>query len=178
MTPKPIPDTPPLFRGVENVSDDKGLLSFRVPSDWSRAELDDDRNGMMFLPDIDDPDTHLSFWVSKLEQPIKQEDQADLRDGIAKGLESLPNCVVESESDDSYGNLIKFERIFTYGEDLRRKRRSWYLYVDEWALVIAYQGATPEHYEYWLPMGNYAFATFNVPEWLWYATDRDLKFRP
>ena len=29
-------------------------------------------------------------------------------------------------------------------------------------------------YEHWLPMGNYAYGTFQIPEALWFATDRDL----
>ena len=43
-----------------------------------------------------------------------------------------------------------------------RKRKQWLLYVDIWLIVLTWQGSSPEEYEYWLPMGNYAFATFNL----------------
>ena len=183
---KPLPTAPPRFYGVTTFSDHEGRFKFRVPSNWYQSELDDERDGMIWVPDPDDPDTHLSCWVEKLEQKVEEGDVEGLRSGLEQGLSRLPDCEVESGSDDHYGNLIKFERVFTYGEasgdrpggGARRKRRSWYLYADRWAIVLAYQGATPEHYEYWLPMGNYAFATFDVAEWLWFATDRDLGFRP
>jgi len=178
---KPLPTTPARFYGVSTFSDHEGRFKFRVPSNWYKSELDDGRDGMIWVPDPDDPDTHISCWISKLEQPVKEEDLKELRSGLEQGLSQLPNSEVESRSDDHYGNLIKFERVFTYDDPakgLRHKRRSWYLYADEWAIVLAYQGATPEYYDYWLPMGNYAFAMFDVAEWLWFATDRDLGFRP
>lgn len=178
---KPLPTSPPRFYGVMTYSDHEGRFKFRYPSHWTQMELDDERDGMMWVPDPDDLDTHISCWIEKLEQPVKESDLDDLRSGVEQGLSQLPHSEVESRSDDSYGNLIKFERVFTYGDPpggVRRKRRSWYLYADEWTIVLAWQGATPEHYEHWLPMGNYAFATFDVAEWLWFATDRDLGFRP
>ena len=178
---KPVPTENLRWYGIATYSDPEGRFKFRVPSNWERQELEDGRDGMAWMPDADDLDTHISCWIQKLEQPIKGEDLDDLRSGLEQGLSQLPNCEVESGSGDTYGNLIKFERIFTYGDPsgtVRRKRRSWYLYADDWAIVLAYQGATPAHYEYWLPMGNYAFATFDVAEWLWFATDRDLGFRP
>jgi hypothetical protein len=174
---KQPPEGLPAFRGVEAFSDPQGRFKFRVPTDWHRLELDDEREGMMFVPDPDDPDTHISCWITKLDQPVSAEDLEVLRDGVEEGLRQLPGCSVESRSDDTYGNMVKFERVFTYAEG-PRKRKTWYLYADEWLIVLAWQGATPEWYEYWLPMGNYAFATMDVAEWLWFATDRDLGFRP
>jgi hypothetical protein len=41
-------------------------------------------------------------------------------------------------------------------------------------IVIAYQGSSVEEYAYWLAMANYSYATFYLPEALWFATDRDL----
>jgi len=29
-------------------------------------------------------------------------------------------------------------------------------------------------YDYWFAMANYSYATFHLPEALWFATDRDL----
>jgi hypothetical protein len=178
---KPLPTEPAHFYGVTTYSDPEGRFKFRYPTNWHSEELEGEREGMMWMPDEDDPDTHISCWIVKLEQPIKEEDLEDLRSGIEQGLSQLPNCEVESRDDNAYGNRLKFERVFTSGDSpdgVRRKRRSWYVDADEWAIVLAWQGATPERYEYWLPMGNYAFATFDVAEWLWYATDRDLGFRP
>jgi hypothetical protein len=170
---KTPPEGLPHFRGVETFSDPEGRFKFRVPSDWHRTELDDEREGMMFLPDLDDPDSHISCWVTKLDGTVKAEDLPVLREGVEEGLRQLPNCAVESGTEDSYGNQVKFERVFTYGEEGLRKRKSWFLYADVWLIVLAYQGSTPEWYDYWLPMGNYAFATMDVAEWLWFTTDPD-----
>lgn len=41
--------------------------------------------------------------------------------------------------------------------------------------MLVWQGSTVDEYDYWLPMGNYSYATFEIPEALWFATDRDLK---
>jgi hypothetical protein len=46
--------------------------------------------------------------------------------------------------------------------------------VDKWQIALTYQGSSPEEYEYWFALANYSFATFTIPEALWFATDRDL----
>jgi len=103
------------------------------------------------------------------------EDLEDLKLGLDEGLSQLSECKVEAASGEPLGNLIKFERIFTFQEDgMIRKRRLWLLYVDKWQMVLTWQGATEEEYDYWLSMGNYFFFTFEIPQALWFATDRDL----
>ena len=177
---KPLPDEPPRFYGARVFNDAKQRFSFWVATNWQQLELDEHREGAMFVPDPEDLDTHISVWVSGLSHRIRANDMPDLRRGLEEGLAQLPDCEVESRSDDTYDNLIKFERVITYGPGdpaLRSKRKSWYLYVDTWSIVLAWQGSTIERYEYWLPMGNYAFGTFNVAEWLWFATDRELGSR-
>jgi hypothetical protein len=134
-----------------------------------------DREGVMFSPPVGDPYTSFSAWVSKLDESIVAEDLDDLRAGVNEGLTELPECQVEAGSESVLSNLIKFERVFTFREDgATRKRKVWLLYVDTWLIVLTWQGSSPDEYAYWLPMANYSFATFNLPEALWFATDRDL----
>src|SRR5690606_36046114 len=76
---------------------------------------------------------------------------------------------------DTLDNLDKLERIYTFTEGGEtRKRRTWALFVDKWRYVLILQGTTPEEFASRTPTGNYAFARFELPQELWFATDRDL----
>jgi hypothetical protein len=171
MTKRP----PPRYYGVRTYRDPKGRFSFHYPNTWHEFELSDDREGVLVSPENEDPQTWFSVWVSRLDINVVAEDLEDLRVGVDEGLAALPECQIETASEESLGNLVKFERIFTFQESgVTRKRKMWMLYVDTWLMVVTYQGANEEEYAYWLPMGNYAFFRFDIPEALWFATDRDL----
>jgi hypothetical protein len=130
---------------------------------------------VLFSPEAENPQTWFSVWVSRLDANVVAEDLEDLQLGVDEGLAQLADCKIELSSEEPLGNLIKFERIFTFREDdVIRKRRMWIMYVDTWQMVVTYQGATEEEYEYWLSMGNHSFHHFTIPEALWFATDRDL----
>ncbi len=167
----------PRFTGVATYQDPLGRFSFRYPSDWDEFELADDREGVMYAPEEpEDPKTYFAAWVSELEEQVVAEDFETLKEGIGAGLAQLPHCEVESAKDDLLSNLVKLERVYSFDDaGTTRKRRVWTLYVDKWRIVLVFQGATVDEYAYWLPMGNYAFATFDLPEALWYATDRDMR---
>jgi hypothetical protein len=168
----------PRFRGIGTYRDPQGRFTFRYPSDWHEFELAGHREGVMFSPEPEDPRTYFAVWISNLDEPVVAEDLEDLKSGVEEGFSRLPGCRVESASEDLLGNLVKFERVYTFREgEAVRKRRVWLLYVDTWQMVVTFQGASPEEYRYWLPMGNYSFALFNLPEELWFATDRTLDRR-
>lgn len=168
---------PARFTGVATYNDPKGRFHFRFPTDWHQFELDEDREGVIFAPDPEDPQTHFSAWVSKLEDRVVAEDVEVLREGVEEGLHQLAGLTAEEADEITLGNLVKFERIFTFDLDGRRfRRKTWIMYVDEWMIVLAWQAEADGDYEHWLPMANYAYATFNIPEELWFATDRDLGF--
>ncbi len=166
---------PAHFIGVRTYQDPKGRFHFRYPTDWAEFELDAAREGIMYVPETEDLHTNFSAWISELADPAVAEDLEDLRQGVADGLVSLNECNVEAESQDALGNLVKFERIFTFreGDDVRR-RKLWILYVDKWLIVLTFQGSSLEAYDHWLAMANYSFDTFNVPAELWFSVDRDL----
>ena len=171
MTQRPRPR----FTGVDTYIDPVGRFSFRYPIDWHKFELEENRDGVMYSPEATDPQTYFAVWATLLDPPVVAEDQEDLRIGIQEGLAGLPEIKIESESEAVFGNLLKFERIFTFKDgEATRKRKLWLLYVDKWQIVVTYQGATPEEYQHWLSMGNYAFHFFTIPPELWFATDRDL----
>lgn len=166
---------PPRFYGVDTFQDHLGRFSFRFPTTWERFDLDDNRDGVMYRPREADEHTSFSAWVSKLDQPAVAEDLDVVRRGIDEGLERLSGCRIEESENVVLENLLKFERIFTFLDgDRTRKRKTWILYVESWLIVLTWQGSSPEDYEYWLAMANYSFATFTLPDALWFAVDRDL----
>jgi hypothetical protein len=165
----------PRFVGVKTYKDSVGRFTFRYPTGWHQFELEDERDGVMFAPSASDPQTYFAVWATRLETEIVLEDLDDLRAGIEEGFSQLPEYAVEEAKEDTFGNLLKFERLFTFREgETLRKRRIWIMYAAKWQIVVVFQGETPEEYHHWLPMGNYSFNTFTLPPELWFATDREL----
>ncbi len=167
---------PARFTGIRTYNDPLGRFTIRHPTDWEQFELEDGRDGVMWVPDTRDLETNFSVWLTELEEGVVAEDLEALKEGVDEGLASLPDCHVESAEEETISNIVKFERVFTFTHDGRTaKRKTWILYVDVWQMVLTWQGSTEEEYKYWLAMANYSFATFNLPEALWFATDRELE---
>lgn len=165
----------PRFRGITTFHDPHGRFRFRYSSDWQRNNLTDQRDGVMVSPEASDPATYVSAWISPLDLSVVAEDLDTLTEGVEAGLRTLPDCHLEDSSETVLGNLVKLQRVYTFRQQgRRRKRRAWTLYVDSWQIVLIFQGANTEAYQHWLAMANYTFATFNIAEDLWFATDRDL----
>jgi hypothetical protein len=192
----------PKFTGTAQYRDPLGRFSFWYPTDWATFEINEGvpkgrgkkskarvaaakrateanplpvREGFGAAPNPDDPHTSITCWVSPLAEKAVAEDFADLKAGVDLGFAALEECTVELIQDDVLSNLVKFERVYTFLQDgAVRKRRQWLLYVDTWLLCLTWQGASTQEYKYWLAMANYSFQTFQLPEALWYATDRAL----
>jgi hypothetical protein len=132
---------------------------------------------VLFSPygEQESPRTFISAYAIKLDFEVMAEDLEDLKAAVAEGLNQFKSTTIEQSTDDAMGNLLKFERLFTFVEDgVTRKRRTWILYVATHQIVFTYQGETVEDYEYWLPMGNTMFFHTKIPDSFWFATDRDL----
>ena len=166
---------PALFYGVRTYVDPHDRFRFRYPTGWHEFALEDDREGIMYSPEAENPTTFLSAWTTRLEEAIVAEDLEDLRDGVDEGLTLLPGCEIVSSSDQVIENLIKFERVYTFRqEDSIRKRKVWLLYVDRWQIMLTWQGGSVAAYDHWYAMANYSFTTFTLPTALWFAVDRNL----
>jgi hypothetical protein len=167
----------PKFTGVDTFSDVHGRYQFRYPTDWVRHELEGHPQGVLFSPYANQefPKTFISAYAQPMEFDVTAEDMADLAPAVHEGLHQLDGVHIEHEADAAYGNLLKFDRTFTFREgDAVRKRHTWIMYVANWQIVFAYQGESIEDYEYWLPMGNTMFFHIKIPDSFWFATDRDL----
>jgi hypothetical protein len=169
----------PQFTGINSFHDHLGRYEFRYPWDWIESELEDDREGVILRPVDEDQNTYFAVWVNELEVTVVADDLPDLREGFEAGLKELDAIDIEKANDENYNNIVKIERIFTFNQDGQiRKRRVWALYADRWQFLVVYQGSTIEEYEYWLPMGNYCFTAFKLPQALWFATDPSVSGAP
>jgi hypothetical protein len=143
------------------------------------------REGIGFAPNPHDPHTVFTAWASPLGATVAAEDLEQLRAAVDEGLRGLEECSVEQASDLVLGNLIRFERIYTFRErqgpddpGAVRQRRQWLLYVAEWLICLIWQGSSPEEYRHWLAMANYSFFTFEIPTELWFFAERHLLTQP
>lgn len=166
----------PRYRGLRSFRDPGGRFIFRYPSDWHEYELTEDRDGIMYSPDPENPETWFAAWATPLQDKVGADDLAVLREGVDEGLYQLPGLRVESSSEKLFGNLIRFERIYTFQENgATRRRKVWMIYVYKWAFALVAQGATPKEYEHWSMMLENCFEEFDLAPALWFASDPDME---
>jgi hypothetical protein len=170
MTQRP----PAQFVGVTTYRDPLGRFSIRYPTNWRQAKLED-RDGILFAPPAEDPHTWFAAWVVPLEHSVKAADLYDLVLGAGEGLAQFVDCTIYASSELALGNLIRLERVFTFRDGSAvRKRKTWIIYADTWMIVLVWQGSSEGAYEHWLPMANYSFATFHLPEALLFLADPEV----
>jgi hypothetical protein len=165
----------PKYSGIRSYRDPGGRFQLRYPTGWHQYELADQRDGVMFSPQGQDPTTWFAIWSTRLEHAVSAEDLDLLREGVEEGLSQLPGLHVASSSDDLYDNLIRFERIYTFEDDgTTRKRRVWMIYMWKWLFTLVAQGETAEEYAYWRMMLDDFFDYLDLAHELWFASDREL----
>lgn len=164
----------PKYTGIRTYRDPQGLFMFRYPSAWHLHDLADGRNGIMVSPQ-QDPKTWFAAWSVQLQDAVTAEDMEILREGIEEGLWQFSNLDIESTSDDTFENLIRFQRTYTFELDgVTRKRRARMLYVYRWLIVMLAEGETVAEYDYWHLMLHDCFDSFDLAPELWFASKREL----
>lgn len=157
----------PEFTGITSYRDPSGHYSFRHPWDWRVETLDD--GGVVLRPEEAEPATFFAALVAQGGLPVEPTDLDALADGFDAGTAALADCTLLASSSEALGSLVRLEREFTFTEDaVTRRRHTWALYAGPLRLLLIYQGATPEAYEHWLPMGNYCYATLDLNPDSWY----------
>lgn len=143
----------PAFTGLV-LHDDRELgLNFWYPSGWQRLDLPEGRTGVVYTPERGDWSTHFSVETRELGIDVEDGDLADLEQGFVEGLQSLPECHIESRDQWVVGDLIGLEAKYTFREvDATRKCWVRLLHYRGRQFHVVAQGATPEEYDYWLPM--------------------------
>ena len=84
------------------------------------------------------------------------------------GWRQFPALEIEWQDETITETLKLFEAKFTFLEgDVRRKRWLRVVYWGEGQLIMMAQGATPEDYEYWMPMFYNSLMTVEIPTTAW-----------
>ena len=165
----------PKYIGLRTYRDPGGRFQFRYPVDWHQHELAGDRDGVMYSPQTEDPTTWFAAWSVRLPGSVVAEDLHILREGVEEGLSQLAALMVEAASDNTFGNLIRFERLYTYAEDgAVRKRKVWMIYVYKWLIVLMAQGESVQEYDHWRMMLDDFFDSLDLAHELWFASDQAL----
>lgn len=163
----------PVFTGLAVHRDLRYRYSFLLPeltdNQWHELELDtQEGHGRIFAPDPDDVSTSLSVEARDLGTTITGDDLVILREGLEEGLRQLRDLTIEKQEDYAIGQLVGFEYWFTFREETGgplRKRWLRLAYQGQIQVRLIAQGATPEAFEYWLPLFNQAIRTFQFADW-------------
>ena len=148
----------------------KGLLwyreqhySFFVPNDWLRFCWSDERDGVIFGPDLADPFTVFAVDIQNIGSTITHDDFDILAEGFFESIEQLPESVIEARDRKIAGKLYELETKYTFREegDLR-KRWVRLFYHKTFQIAITAQGATAEKFDYWLPIFFEAMMTARI----------------
>lgn len=154
----------PRYRGIYRHVEREGGYSIWIPTDWRRLEMVGDHKGAIYTPYPDRYDTCISTEKVVLEHAVKHGDVPTLREGFTAGLNSLPDVQIESQDETVTSTLIIYEAKVTFSEgEARRKRWVRVVYWGEGQLIVMAQGATPEEYDYWMPMFYNSLMTVEIP---------------
>ncbi|NLD73696.1 MAG: hypothetical protein GX649_13400 [Chloroflexi bacterium] len=146
-------DSTPVYHGMTKHWDREAGYALWLPSDWVRYDLADERDGAIYTPYSDRHDTCFSAEKRKLEVSVRAKDMHILRQGFREGLDALPGVEVESQDETITSSLLTLEAQFTFLEgEARRKRWVRVVYWGNGQLILIAQGATPQEFDYWLPM--------------------------
>jgi hypothetical protein len=160
MTDKKTKDRP-VFKGLRWYREQ--YFSFFIPIDWPRFSWQDGRQGVLFGPSAEDAHTIFAVDLTDLGFSVSADDLDDLFDGFLTGIQQLPGVEIELSEKRVVGALISLEAKYTFMEDeMTRKRWVRVLYHDTRQIAFTAQGATPEAYDYWLPMFFEAMMTARV----------------
>ena len=151
----------PAFKGLRWHREQ--FFSFLIPVDWLRFHWKDDRQGALYGPSPDDAHTVFAVNLTDLGFSVSTDDLDDLFDGFLTSIQQLPHVEIELSKKKVTGGLMSLEAKYTFAEDkMLRKRWVRVLYHDTHQIAFTAQGATPDVYDYWLPMFYEAMMTAKV----------------
>jgi hypothetical protein len=153
----------PRYTGQFKYVDRKGGYGIWLPAGWQQVDMVEGHQGAVFYPDPNDPHTCFSTEKFILKYKVKRDDLPTLREGLEAGLRQLPGIEIESREETVSERVLGFDVRFMFNEgEARRKRWLRVIYWGEGQLVFIAQGATPELFEYYLPMFFNTMMTFEM----------------
>lgn len=159
----------PVFTGLVVQRDLRFRYSFLLIDGWHSYELESDGGaGRIFTPVEGDITTSFSTEARELGTTVTAEDLPILRDGVEAGLRQLPELTIEASEAEAIGDFVTIEYRFTFREaesGALRKRWLRLAYQGQLQVRLIAQGASPEAFDYWLPVFNQAIRTFQFADW-------------
>lgn len=151
----------PAFKGLYWYRDQ--YYSFFIPLDWHRFDWPDERQGVIYGPSPDEPETVFAVEVKDMGMTVEPDDLEDLSYGFLSAIKQLPAARIESKRKWVAGKMLALEARYTFDENgMRRKRWARVLYQATRQVAMTAQGATEESFDYWLPMFYEAMMTAKV----------------
>lgn len=137
--------------------------SFFTPMDWHRFEWVDGSEGEIYGPDADDPLTVFAVALKDLGTAVMPGDLEAVAEGFFEAVEQLPGVQITHRDQKVAGKLLELEAKYTF-LDQGAPRRCWVrvFFHETRQITMTAQGATPEKYDYWLPMFFQAMMTARV----------------
>ena len=83
--------------------------SFYIANDWHNFHWADDREGVIYGPDANDPYTIFAVDLKDLGTTITGDDLDIVAEGFFESIEQLPDCVIESRKQKVTGKLLELE---------------------------------------------------------------------
>lgn len=152
----------PVFRGLKWHRHEN--FSFFIPIDWNEFSWNDGREGVVYGPDAEDDQTLFAAQVVDLGFAITKDDEQAVAEGFFGAIQALPAVEIEErEQEVLYGPRIHLQARYCFNDgDRRRKRWVRGLYRHNFQVLLTAQGATPQKFQYWLPMFFEAMMTAGV----------------
>lgn len=153
----------PAFTGLFLHDDRKWRFRFWYPDGWHRYELATGHEGVLYAPSRADQSTCFLVEARDMGIRVQESDLADLKQGFVEGLHSLTDVQIEWQDTWVAGTLIGLEAKYTLSDgEAKRKRWVRLLYEGKRQFYVVAQGASPEAYDYWLPMLNEMMMTLQI----------------
>ncbi len=138
-------------------------FSFFVPEDWHRSNVDASPARVIYSPDPDDIATLFAVELQDLGTALEPSDLEVLAEGFFETIARLPQVEIQTHKMKASGSIIEMEAKYTFSEaGATRKRWTRVLYQDTRQIALNAQGATPEIYDYWLPMFFESMSTARI----------------
>ena len=155
----------PRYRGTYKNEHPEVGYSIWIPTDWHHYEMDGDHDGHIYCPDPKILDTCITTEKIILDYEVTAEDVPILREGFNAGIQSFDDVEIESEDETITPTLMMFQARFTFSEgDMHRKRWLRVVYWKKGQLIMMAQGATPDEFEYWMPMFYNSLMTVEIAQ--------------
>ena len=138
-------------------------FSFFVPDDWYRSTTDDTSTRVIYSPNPEDNATLFAVDLQELGTTLVPDDLEVLAEGFFESIAQLPQTMIQTHKMKASGSIIEMEAKYTFSEaGATRKRWTRVLYQDTRQIALTAQGATPEIYDYWLPMFFESMSTARI----------------